>query len=86
MKKLLFLIPLLGFGLVTWACPVCEKQQPKILKGISHGTGPSSNWDYVIILAAVVIVLATLFYTIKWLVQPGEKETNHIKRTVLNFN
>jgi hypothetical protein len=86
MKKLLFLIPLLGFGLSTWACPACEKQQPKLLKGISHGAGPSSNWDYVIILAAVVIVLATLFYTIKWLVQPGEKETNHIKRTVLNFN
>jgi hypothetical protein len=86
MKKLLFLIPLLGFGLLTWACPACEKQQPKLLKGISHGTGPSSNWDYLIILAAVVIVLATLFYTIKWLVQPGEKETNHIKRTVLNFN
>lgn len=86
MKKLLFLIPLLGLGAFTWACPACEKQQPALLKGITHGTGPSGNWDYVIILAAVVVVLATLFYTIKWLVQPGEKERNHIKRTVLNFN
>lgn len=86
MKKLLFLFPMLLMALINFACPVCEKQQPAILKGITHGAGPSGNWDYVIILVAVVIVLATLFYTIKWLVRPGEKENNHIKRTVLNFN
>lgn len=86
MKKLLLLIPMLGFSIFTWACQACEKQQPELLRGITHGAGPSSNWDYVIILAAVVIVLATLFYTIKWLVIPGEKESSHIKRTVLKFN
>ena len=38
--------------LLAWAaiaCPVCEKQQPKILQGITHGSGPQSNWDYIII-------------------------------------
>lgn len=86
MKKILLIIPLLIFSVISWACPVCEKQQPKLLKGISHGTGPSSDWDFVIIIVAVIIVLATLFYTIKWIVKPGEKNLNHIKRTVLKFN
>lgn len=86
MKKLLLLIPFTGFGWIAWACPACEKQQPKLLKGITHGAGPSGNWDYVIVLAAVAIVLVTLFYTIKWLIKPGETDNNHIKRTVLNFN
>jgi hypothetical protein len=66
------------------ACPACEKQQPKILSGITHGAGPDSNWDYVIVWAMVLIVLVTLFYAIKMLVKPGESNCNHIKRTVLN--
>ncbi|MEO6069099.1 MAG: hypothetical protein ABIP31_01075 [Chitinophagaceae bacterium] len=86
MKKFLLLFSILMTGLITWACPACEKQQPKILKGISHGAGPTSNWDLVIVIASIVIVIATLFYTIKWIVKPGEKESSHIKRTVLNFN
>lgn len=84
MKKIFFLITLLLPGIITWACPVCEKQQPKLLKGISHGVGPSGNWDYVIVWAAVVIVAATLYYAVKWTIKPGEKELNHIKRTVIN--
>jgi len=86
MKKILFTISLLLTGIFSWACPACENQQPAMLKGITHGTGPSSNWDYVIVLVAALIVLATLYYTVKWLIRPGEKEANHIKRTVLNFN
>lgn len=86
MKKIVFLFPLLLMALINSACPVCEKQQPAILKGITHGAGPDSNWDYVIVIATAIIVLGTLYYTIKWLVKPGEKENNHIKRTVLNFN
>ena len=86
MKKILVLLPMLMIGLITWACPACEKQQPKILRGITHGVGPSSNWDLVIVAAFTVIVLATLFFSIKMIVKPGEKESSHIKRTVLNFN
>lgn len=86
MKKILVLLPMLMIGFITWACPACEKQQPKLLRGISHGAGPSSNWDLVIVMVTVVIVLATLFFTIKWIVKPGEKEPSHIKRTILNFN
>ena len=84
MKKALLIIYLLIFGIAAVACPACEKKQPKILRGITHGAGPDSNWDYVIVLATVLIVLVTLFYTIKWLIRPQEKSMDHIKRTVLN--
>lgn len=85
--KTVFLFFLMcGTGLASFACTVCEKQQPKVLKGISHGAGPSGNWDYVIIGSAVVVVLATLYYTVKWIINPGEKDAEHIKRTVLKFS
>jgi phage shock protein PspC (stress-responsive transcriptional regulator) len=84
MKKAFLMIFILLLKIAAIACPACEKKQPKILAGITHGAGPDSNWDYVIVWATVVIVLATLFYTIKWLIKPGEQSYNHIKRTVLN--
>lgn len=84
MKTKILLIIALFFQTAAYACPVCDKQQPKLLQGISHGTGPQSNWDYVIVWIAVIIVLFTLFYTIKWLIKPGEKDENHIKRMVIN--
>ncbi len=84
MKKLLFLIAFIIPAIITYACPACEKQQPKILRGITHGAGPSGNTDYVIVAVAVVITLATLFYAVKWMIKPGETDLNHIKRTVLN--
>lgn len=71
-------------SIATTACPVCEKQQPKLLQGISHGTGPQSNWDYALVWATVLIVALTLFYSIKWLIKPGEKSDEHIKRAFLN--
>lgn len=84
MKKIWLgmLLMVSGFGAV--ACPECEKQQPKLLRGITHGAGPDSNWDYLIISVAVLIVLATLYFTIKWLVNPGEKSETHIKQWILN--
>ncbi len=86
MKRAIFLLLFAGLGLTTWACSVCEKQQPKVLQGITHGTGPQSQWDYVIISITAVIVVATLFFSVKWLIRPGEKERDHIKRIILNNN
>jgi hypothetical protein len=68
------------------ACPVCEKQQPKLLKGITHGAGPDSNWDYLIIGITAVIVLFCLFFSVKWLLKPGEKSASHIKFSILNLD
>ena len=82
--RTIFTLALVFVTAIGYTCPVCDKQQPKILQGITHGTGPESNWDYLIVWSTVIIVAFTLFYTIKWMVRPGEKEINHIKRTVIN--
>lgn len=85
MKQILFLVILLaGFG-TAYSCPACKKQQPDILKGITHGGGSQSGWDYLIISAAVLVVLATLFFSVKYLLSPGEESEKHIKRIALNY-
>jgi hypothetical protein len=85
MKKIISVAPMLVINMVAFACPLCEKQQPKILRGVVHGGVPQSKWDYVIVWAVAIITVITLFYAIKWLVRPGEKQSNHIKYTILNF-
>jgi hypothetical protein len=85
MKKLLFTFILFVLGVPLIACPVCEKQQPELLKGITHGAGPDSNWDYLIISLMVAIVLVSLYFSINWLIKPGENKQTHIKHTILNF-
>ena len=67
------------------ACPVCEKNQPALLKGITHGAGPGSQWDYLIIFIMTGIVLGTLLVSLKYLIRPGEKNSRHIKNLVLNM-
>lgn len=79
-----FTLALISIQIAVIACPACEKQQPKILRGITHGTGPESNWDYAIVWAAVIIVLFTLYFSVKWLIKPGEKSEKHIKRLILD--
>lgn len=84
MKNILFLLGLMLVQVASFACPACEKKQPAILKGITHGTGPDSNWDWVIISIMVLITLSVLFYSVKWLFKPGEKSSSHIKNFILN--
>lgn len=71
-------------SLTSIACAVCESQQPKILQGIVHGAGPKSNWDYVTVWIMVIISIITLFYAIKWLINPQENDRTHIKYSILN--
>ena len=84
MRKIFLLLAVLLTAKVVFSCPVCKKQQPKVLQGISHGTGPQSNWDYVIVIAVALLVVATLFYSVKSLLKPKEQSENHIKYSILN--
>ncbi|HSQ44200.1 MAG TPA: hypothetical protein VLM16_04335 [Ginsengibacter sp.] len=84
MNKIFVIVLLVLTGYVSFACPACEKLQHAFLKGITHGAGPDGKWDYVIVTIAVFIVLVTLFFSVKWLVKPGEQSQSHIKRLVLN--
>lgn len=83
-KKILSMMLLISVVAPAFACPVCERNQPSILKGITHGAGPDSRWDYLIVWVTVAIVLLTLFFSIKWIIRPGEKSGTHIKRMILN--
>jgi hypothetical protein len=84
MKNLFMIFLLILIRFTAIGCPVCDQRQPKVLRGITHGTGPESNWDYAIITAAAFIVIITLFFSIKYLIRPGESADDHIKRFVLN--
>ena len=85
-KMASFTLLLVSLAAVGWACPVCERQQPKVLRGMAHGAGPDSSWDYIIVGVIAIIVLITLYFSVKWLVLPGEGMSNHIKRNVLDFD
>ena len=84
MKKIIILILLLTFHLATYACEVCDRNQAKLLRGIVHGPGPDSNWDYVSIGITVIIAVFTLIFSIKWLIKPNESNIDHIKYSILN--
>lgn len=84
MKNTVLVIFLLSIRATLFACGVCEKQQPKILRGITHGAGPKSNWDYLIISIAAAIVVFTFYFSVKWLIRPGENAATHIKYLTVN--
>ena len=81
--KYLLSVLIVFIAQIAIACPVCEKQQPKITQGLTHGVGPQSNWDWVIIAIISLITVLTLIYSIKYLIKPGEKNVDHIKQTIL---
>lgn len=86
MKKLLIVLFLVGSLGVVNACPVCERAKAKTAFGsISHGPGPGSMWDYVAVWVCIAAVLLTLIFTIKFLLKPNEKNIDHIKNSILNF-
>ncbi len=72
------------FVQIVWACPICEKKQPKITQGLTHGAGPQSNWDWVIIAIITAITMLTLIYSLRYLIKPGEKNSDHIKQSILS--
>lgn len=84
MPKRLFLTLILLLSCLgpLLACPTCEKQQPELLKGISHGAGPQSDWDMVIVWSTAILVVLTLFFSVKYLIRPGEKGKSHIKHRI----
>ena len=66
------------------ACDVCQEQQPRILRNITHGAGPQGTTDFIIITIAAIIVGLTLIYSIKYLWKPGEKSPDHVKNIILD--
>jgi hypothetical protein len=84
MKKIISTTLIFLSPLTILACEVCQNRQPKALQGITHGTGAQNYGDYWIIASAILIVLVTLFLSVKFLLKPNENEPNHIKNSVCN--
>jgi hypothetical protein len=84
MKRIIVIAIFIAAQLAGHACPVCERNKPEILKGVTHSQGPDSIWDYVIVSVVAIIALLTLFYSVKWLLKPDEKNAEHIKCSILN--
>ena len=83
MRRIIITLLLFFVQSATYACPVCERNKPKILQGITHGSNPESNWDYVIVISVAVIAILTLFYSVKLLLKPNESNPDHIKYSFL---
>lgn len=84
MTRIIFILLFSIATFSSYACEVCERNKPKILQGITHGSNPESNWDYVIVVAIAVIALLTLFYSVKLFLKPDENNTEHIKYSILD--
>jgi len=67
-----------------YACEVCKAKQPKGFENLTHGEGPQGNIDYFIMYSAILIVGYTLIMSVKYLINPKEKNQRHIKNIVLN--
>lgn len=65
------------------ACETCQTRQPEITKNLTHGAGPESDWDWFIVGIVMLITLVAFYYTVKYLVKPGERNKDHIKHSFL---
>lgn len=75
---------LLAAGLPAIACEACKKQQPKLLQGITHGPGPDSNWDYLIVSIMVAITVYSFYAMIRYMAKSRDKMHQDIKNSILN--
>lgn len=67
------------------ACEACKLRQPKMTRGLVHGLGPESQWDWFLVGMVAAIALFTMVYAVKLLFFPGEKNKEHIKYTVFKY-
>ena len=85
MKKITAFIVIVLLSAYAMACPVCDRNDTNEFKLINtHGTKPESSWDYLIVIIISVITIVALYYSVKWLRKPNEKNNDHIKYQFLN--
>ncbi|MBR9915578.1 MAG: hypothetical protein GYB32_12260 [Algicola sp.] len=83
-KRLLLISFLILYTKLSFACPVCDKNQPAVTRGWTHGIGPSGMVDWVIISVMVAITIFILLVSVKALVNPKENDKHHIKNSILD--
>ena len=68
---------------ILMACEACNKNQPKLLQGITHGAGPEGWWDYFVVVIMVVVTIYSLYATIKCFVVTKEVKYKSIKNLIV---
>lgn len=53
-------------------------------QGAQHHESASGPMETVLVVVGVVITAIVTFYTVKWFLNPGERNADHIKRRILN--
>ncbi len=81
-----FILVVLNLILIkeSYACDACNKMQPKLTRGITHGTGPDSYLDWLWISIVFAIAIYALVKSVKYLFKPNEVQSDHIKYLILD--
>jgi len=48
-----------------------------------HVADPAGTYEYILVIAGVIITLLVTFFTLKYFFKPGEGGAGHIKRRIL---
>lgn len=51
--------------------------------GEHHAAAPTVLAELIIVVVGVIITALVAYYTLKYLIRPGEKSADHVKRRVL---
>jgi hypothetical protein len=74
------------FGLVEAQHAARGAQPAEVLQTSAHhamSAAANGPVDMVLVGVGVVVVIVTTFYSLLYLIRPGEKRTDHIKRRIL---
>lgn len=87
MRKRFFLLltSILFIPGMAVACEVCNPGQAEFFRELTHGLSPRGIIDWILVAITAIIVMITFIYSLKFLLRPGEKNSDHIKRTILAF-
>ena len=82
--KFILILLVLILNKESFACDACNKMQPKLTRGITHGAGPDSYLDWLWISMVFAIAIYTLVKSVKYIAKPNEDQSNHIKYHILD--
>ena len=84
LNALFVIMGIFGIHSSAMACDACKAQQPKFLQGVTHGAGPASKWDYVVVSIMIIITVYSFYAMVRCMTKPAEKTHEDIKNIILN--
>lgn len=88
MKKLLLLLLANGLAALpfwAFACPICERRQPKGFAGITHGVGPGGTFDYLMLYTSLLVVALSFGLLLRFTLKADSPRNLVRRRQVSSF-